>query len=108
MNWTSDTPTGGNQVANSKPCPRCGLTITGTHETAEDCIRHLSPRYQLAQQSLKQMHNRYRSLEDRLERAKIAQRIALQDAKRKSTIPARLAAVEAALGIHKGNEHATR
>jgi hypothetical protein len=60
------------------PCPRCGLELAGRqpHETPEDCLRHLAPRYRMAQDSLEHMHKRYRLLEERLERTQIAWRVA--------------------------------
>jgi hypothetical protein len=90
-------------------CQRCGMKLAGhPHETAEDCVRHLAPRYQLAQQSLEHMHGRYRLLEERLERTQIALRVARKDAKHhaalarkeaqyKRDVPQRLEALEAAL-----------
>ena len=50
------------------------------------------------------MHRRYRTLEERLARAKIVATVARKEAKRNAAIPARLAAVEAALGIGKENQ----
>lgn len=89
----------------TKPCPRCGLSLTFTqHETHEECLNILAPRYRLAQQALEAMHRRYRTLEERLARAKIVATVARKEAKRNAAIPARLAAVEAALGIGKENQ----
>jgi len=84
-------------------CPGCGLKLIGgrPHDTAADCLRHLAPRYKLAQAALESMHARYRNLEARLERARIHERAARQVARKNGTIPARLEAVEAALGIRK-------
>jgi hypothetical protein len=76
-------------------CPRCGLSIIGEHKTAEDCLIHLAPRYKRAQLSLEAMHRRYRALEERLERSKIQERVARQEAKRNGTLPVRLARLEA-------------
>ena len=89
-------------------CPRCGLKLTGRqpHETAEDCVKHIAPRYKLAQAGLESMHRRYRTMEERLARAKTQERIARKESKRNATVPSRLAAVEAALGIRKGNDAA--
>ena len=101
------------------PCPRCGLELAGRqpHETPEDCLRHLAPRYQMAQQSLEHMHKRYRLVEERLERTQIALRVAKKAATRyeklarkeatyRGTVPVRLAAVESALGLRKESERA--
>ena len=82
-------------------CPRCGIEVAGAqqHQTAEECLRHLTPRYQLAQRSVTALHKRLRNMEGRLERAKLAGRVARKEAKRNATVPARLEAVEAALGL---------
>jgi hypothetical protein len=85
------------------PCPRCGLTIRGTHATADDCLRHLAPRYQLAQRSLEAMHSRYRSMEDRLERAKIQARVARQDARSMRTLTGRVLRLERVMGLDARN-----
>ena len=89
-------------------CPRCGMKVIGSkpHATTEECLAHLAPRYRLAQAALEQMHKRYRTLETRLERAKIGERLARKESKRNATVPARLAALEAALGIKQEQIHA--
>jgi len=75
-------------------CPRCGLEIIGTHQTVEDCLAHLRPRYALAQRALAAIHRRCRSLEDRLERAKIQERTARKEAARGRTVEGRLQRLE--------------
>ena len=83
-------------------CSGCGMKVVGrAHDGPEECLRHLMPRYQLAQAALASMHSRYRNLEARLERARIHERAARQEVRKNGTIPARLAAVEVALGIRK-------
>jgi hypothetical protein len=67
-------------------CPRCGLVVAASHRTAEDCLAHLAPRYALAQRAMAALHRRYRSLEERLERAKIQERIARKEAKRAGSV----------------------
>ena len=83
-------------------CPRCGLEIAGTHRTAEDCVRYLAPRYALARRDLEALHRRYRALEERLERAKIQERLARKEAKRQNSVTARLLNLERLLGGGKG------
>jgi len=84
-------------------CNRCGLEVAGAgHATAEDCLRHLAPRYSLAQRSLEALHHRYRTLEERMERMRIQQRVMKKDATRERTLAGRLARVERALGLEVG------
>ena len=80
-------------------CQRCGLEIYGEHQTAEDCLVHLVPRYERAQKALDALHKRYRSLENRMERAKIQARVARQAARKGQTLTSRLAEIESRLGI---------
>jgi hypothetical protein len=79
----------------SSNCPRCGLSVTGRpHSNAEECLAHLAPRYVMAQRQLSALNRRFVSLEERLERAKIQERIARKEAKKNATIPARLERLE--------------
>lgn len=101
---------------NRPHCACCGLPVAGTpHQSPDDCLRHLAPRYQLAQKSLEHMHQRYRSLEDRLERLQIQLRTTKKDAKRyaaaarraeqiKGTIPDRVEALEKMLSEALGGK----
>ena len=80
-------------VAVTVPCPRCGLKVVGPerHATADDCLRHLAPRYKLVQAAYNHLQDRFHKLEDRLERAAAARR------QQKRDVEHRLAALEAAL-----------
>lgn len=81
-------------------CPRCQLRITGRpHATPDDCLAHLAPRYQMAQRSLTALHRRYRTLEDRLERARIQTRVAQQEARKARTITGRIERMERMVGV---------
>jgi len=78
-------------------CKRCGLEVIGEHRTADECLTHLAPRYRLAAASLTAMHQRYKRLEDRLERSRTQTRYLKSAAEKKLNLAARLAALESAL-----------
>ncbi len=95
---------------NRTTCSRCGLEVAGRpHATADDCVAQLAPRYRLVSQSLRAMHSRYQNLEDRLERSKIAERLARKEAKKTAkkhdTFAGRLERLERLAGIGKEIEH---
>lgn len=85
---------------NRPECPRCGLAVAGKpHETAEDCVAQLAPRYQLAQQSITRYSARCRALEERLERMQIKLRVATRTTTREAKLARRVEAIERKLGV---------
>lgn len=81
------------------PCPRCGLEIHGKHLTPEDCLRTISPRYKLAQWQVIRMGKRIRTLEERLDRARIQVQEAKRKTRRVTTWEGRVRKIERELGI---------
>ncbi len=59
-------------------CDRCGLTLQGfdAHATAEDCLRHLVPRYAAMAGMTRKQAEYAERLEQRLERAQLQSRTA--------------------------------
>jgi hypothetical protein len=80
-------------------CKRCGLDVAAIHRTPEDCLAHLAPRYALAQRALESLHKRYRTLEERLERAKLQERLSRKAAAKSATVTGRLERLEKLMGV---------
>lgn len=80
-------------------CKRCGLGIVGKpHETADDCLEHLAPRYAMAQRSAERLHEKLRRAEEKIERYRVQARLGSQAIKRELSLAGRIARIEKAMG----------